>query len=272
MRYVILRDDDTNALTPVECLERLYRPVLDRGLPVNLAVIPDVATTTTTPDGKREGFLQPYQGKPNGSTVPIGANQKLVRYLLENRGYHVAQHGCHHDYLEFDRAERREIALRLDQGTKQLAEAGFARPQTFIAPYDKLSRESLLEVSTRFDVLSTGWFEFRRLPVAWWPRYALKKVRHARHWRIGRTLLLSHPGCLLSYKRTYSTMLDGILHHLNTQQLTVLVTHWWEYFRDGRPDEPFIDLLHETAAHLAGNPELQVISFSDLLDRRISLN
>ena len=37
MRYVILRDDDTNALTPIECLETLYRPFLDRGLPVNLA-------------------------------------------------------------------------------------------------------------------------------------------------------------------------------------------------------------------------------------------
>src|SRR5947207_294915 len=57
MRYVILRDDDTNALTPVDCLERLYRPFLDHGLPVNLAVIPDVATDATTPDGRREGFL-----------------------------------------------------------------------------------------------------------------------------------------------------------------------------------------------------------------------
>ena len=26
MRHVILRDDDTNALTPVECLDRLYSP------------------------------------------------------------------------------------------------------------------------------------------------------------------------------------------------------------------------------------------------------
>ena len=42
MRYVILRDDDTNTFTPVECLERLYRPFLDLGLPVNLAVIPNV--------------------------------------------------------------------------------------------------------------------------------------------------------------------------------------------------------------------------------------
>ena len=49
MRYVIIRDDDTNASTPVECLERLYRPFLERGLPVNLAVIPDVSTDATTP-------------------------------------------------------------------------------------------------------------------------------------------------------------------------------------------------------------------------------
>src|SRR5436190_17389012 len=57
MRYVILRDDDTNALTPVDCLERLYRPFLDRGFPVNLAVIPEVRTDAVGPDGRREGFL-----------------------------------------------------------------------------------------------------------------------------------------------------------------------------------------------------------------------
>src|SRR5215831_20430120 len=68
MRYVIIRDDDTNALTPVDCLERLYRPFLDRGLPVNLAVIPDVATDAATPDGKREGFLSVGQAfQPAGS-------------------------------------------------------------------------------------------------------------------------------------------------------------------------------------------------------------
>src|SRR5689334_5146493 len=57
MRYVILRDDDTNALTPVECLERLYRPFLDRGLPVNLATIPEVSLSAKMQDGRHEGFL-----------------------------------------------------------------------------------------------------------------------------------------------------------------------------------------------------------------------
>ena len=50
MRTVIIRDDDTNALTPVDCLERLYRPFLVRGLPVNLATIPEVRTDVRLPN------------------------------------------------------------------------------------------------------------------------------------------------------------------------------------------------------------------------------
>src|SRR5438067_12670248 len=71
-RYVILRDDDTNALTPPECLERLYRPFLDRSLPVNLATIPAVRTDAKRPNGQPEGFLW-----NNGSER---------RVLLANRG------------------------------------------------------------------------------------------------------------------------------------------------------------------------------------------
>jgi hypothetical protein len=57
MRYVILRDDDTNALTEPHCLERLYRPFLERGLPVNLATIPEVDLNTRMADGTPEGYL-----------------------------------------------------------------------------------------------------------------------------------------------------------------------------------------------------------------------
>ncbi len=343
MRYVIIRDDDTNAFTPVECLERLYRPFLERGLPVNLAAIPAVATDACMADGAPEGFLVPSgrqpgsepsaQGTapgatasvgvgapeppqpladqsggsgasfesqradsdpvcrtealavapfpeangdgaqiPKGRTVPIGQNQKLVRYLMDNPGYHIVQHGCHHEYLEFDRANPAEVAHRLDEGSRLLQEAGFPASRTFVAPYDRLSRASLLEVASRFRVLSTGWYELGRLPYSWWPYYALKKVRHSPHWQVGRTLLLSHPGCLLSCHHTVSTMLGAIFHYLENQRLTVLVTHWWEYYRNGGPDQPFIEFLHETAAYLATHPQLKVISFDDLLDQRIPLN
>lgn len=271
MRYVIIRDDDTNALTPVECLERLYRPFLDRGLPVNLATIPDVATGTTMSDGKLEGFLFNKNGHTE-PTLPIGANKNLVRYLLENPGYHIVQHGCHHEYLEFDRSSEAEISQRLDQGTKLLMQAGFPQPQTFVAPYDRLSRASLLAVARRFRVLSTGWFELRRLPYAWWPKYAWKKIRDNPHWQIGRTVLLSHPGCLLSYQRSQTAMLEGLMYNLRQRQVTVLVTHWWEYFRDHRPDEPFINFLHQTAEYLATDPDIRVISFSDVARRGLPLN
>src|ERR1700743_1023822 len=116
MRYVILRDDDTNALTPVECLERLYRPFLDRNLPVNLAVIPAVATDARTPGGEVEGFLFAKNGT-RAAPVPIGENPQLVKYLHVNPGYEVVQHGCHHECFEFDRESSAEIAERLDRGT-----------------------------------------------------------------------------------------------------------------------------------------------------------
>ena len=271
MRYVIIRDDDTNALTPVECLERLYRPFIERGLPVNLATIPDVATDTHMGNGELEGYLPAKSGR-QPKTVPMAENRKLVRYLLDNPGYHVVQHGCHHRYMEFDQAKPSQVAGLLERGTKLLTEAGFPRPQTFVAPYDRVSRFGLQEVARRFRIFSSGWYELRRVPCAWWPGYALKKVRRAPHWRMRGTVLLSHPGCLLSYRRTYATMLGGIVHYVNTQRLTVLVTHWWEYFRDGRADEPFIEFLHETAAYLATHRELKVISFAQLAEGGIPLN
>ena len=53
--------------------------------------------------------------------------------------------------------------------------------------------------------------------------------------------------------------------------MTVLVTHWWEYFRTGEPDEPFIEFLHETLRQLANRSDVRMISFDDLLDSNIQL-
>ena len=271
MRYVILRDDDTNALTPVECLERLYRPFLDRNLPVNLAVIPDVSTNALTPDGKTEGFLFAKNGT-RSATVPITEKPALIKYLRENANYHVVQHGCHHDCFEFDRKSPSDIATRLELGSKLLTAAGFPRPVTFVAPHDKFSRASYREVAKRFQVISSGWFELGRLPVTWWPKYLAKKANHSPHWRVDGTLLLSHPGCLLSARRDYSAMLNEIIRTVNGSKVTVLVTHWWEYFQNGEPNEPFIRILHQTADYLASEKDIKVISFTELANNGLQLN
>jgi hypothetical protein len=270
VRYVILRDDDTNALTPVDCLERLYRPFLERGLPVNLATIPEVSTTATMANGEPEGFLLAKNGEKQPA-VPIAFNKELVRYILGNPGYHVVQHGCHHDYLEFRDTNPKRIRELLDCGASRLSEAGFPPAETFVAPYDKFSRTALLEVQRRFKVVSSGWYEFRGLPSAWLPRYALKKLSGATHWRVGQTLLLTHPGCLLSFQRSYGTMLEMVRKHISARSLTILVTHWWEYFRGNQADEPFIGLLHEVAEYLASSQELKVASFAELASGAIPL-
>lgn len=275
MKYVILRDDDTNALTPVECLERLYRPFLDRGFPVNLATIPYVNTKATKIDGNPELFLI---GKisPTPKYLPIGCNPRLVDYLKSNPRYKILQHGCAHEFVnlqtEFSIEDREDVCRRLDEGMKFLMDAGFPRPHTFVAPYDQLSRVSLEEVSRRFEVLSTGWYELRKLPPAWVPRYAVKKLCKHSHWRIHDTILLTHPGCHLSCQRPYSTIMDRIKQSIDGQRLTVLVTHWWEYFREQKPDEAFISILHETADYLFRRNDVQVISFQDLLTSKIPLN
>jgi hypothetical protein len=275
MRYVILRDDDTNALMPIACLERLYRPFLDRNLPVNLAVIPNASSQASYGPGQLEKFLM-GENVAAEKHLPIGSNRKLVRYLLENPQFHIVQHGCRHDSVheryEFDHDDRREVSNRLDEGILLLTEAGFRRPSTFVAPYDRLSRVSLQEVAKRFRVLSTGWYEWQRLPVGWWPQYLFKKMTRSPHWRVGRTTLLTHPGCHLSYHRSYSLMLAEIEKSIESRQVTVLVTHWWEYFRDGKPDQVFIDVLHETAAYLAARRDIRVISFDDIARERVSLN
>lgn len=270
MHTVILRDDDTCAFTPRGCLERLYRPFLDQGFSVNLAVIPEVRTTVRTPDGQLEGFLTAGHG-PSSPLASIADNRGLVEYLRAERGFHVVQHGCHHDYLEFGRSERTELAGRLDRGTRCLREADFTQPVAFVAPYDRMSRTAYVEIAKRFEVISTGWFEAGRVPLRWWPAYAVKKIRREPHWRAGGVALLSHPGCLLSFHRPYATMLAAVRHDIESRALTVVVTHWWEYFRDGVPDEKFIAVLHELAAWLAHRKDIRVVSFRDVANGAVSL-
>jgi len=271
MRYVILRDDDTNAFTPVECLERLYRPFLERGLPVNLAVIPDVRTDAIRMDGSPEKFLF-AKNCHTELTMPVGENETLVGYLLANPGFRVIQHGYDHSFFEFDSASASDICDRFEQGTRLLVNAGFLKPKTFVAPYDKFSAVSLREAAKRFRVISTGWCELERLPVSWWRRYVLRKSAHTPHGQVGRTLLLTHPGCLLSRQRPRAAMLDEVKKSVLSRRLTVLVTHWWEYFNGGKPDEMFIKVLHETAAWLADQTNVKVVSFDDLAEGKVPLN
>jgi hypothetical protein len=236
-----------------------------------LSVIPEVRTDVCVPNGGPEGFLMARTGR-EPATLPIGANRELVSYLKRNSGYHVAQHGCYHDYQEFGLKDPQEIDRRLVHGARRLQEAGFGRPRAFVAPHDRLSRNSMAAVGGRFDVVSTCWFNINEMPVTWWPFYMLSIVRNHEHWRVGQSRLLSHPGCLLSYRRPMDTMFQSIRELVESQPVTVLVTHWWEYFLNSETDAAFIQVLHQTAEYLAKSPDVRVVSFADVAEGRVPLN
>ena len=279
MKYVIIRDDDTCALTPIECLETLYRPFLDRGLPVNLATIPNVRSDVFYPQGplvgQPEGFLVAAKGVKPG-TYPIGSNEKLVEYLRTNQGFKIVHHAYHHEFVngrpEFDNPDAEDAARRLEAGAKLLREAGFARPTTFVAPYDLITRASYLELAKRFQVISTGWFQLSRTPIQWWPQFFKRKLLRKKHWHVNGLKLLSHPGCLLSYHRAPETILPAIKEAIAGRNLTVLVTHWWEFYRDGEADQKFIKALHDTAEYLSSAPNLKVVAFDDVAAGRVPID
>ncbi|HUR56283.1 MAG TPA: hypothetical protein VM029_01140, partial [Opitutaceae bacterium] len=52
--------------------------------------------------------------------------------------------------------------------------------------------------------------------------------------------------------------------------VTVLVTHWWEYFRDEKPDDAFISVLHQLAEYLASRKDVVVTTFDALADGEAS--
>lgn len=264
MHFVVVRDDDTNALTRPEWLERLYRPFLAQGLRVQLAAIPEVRCDTRLPDGRLEGYLLgPHAGRD--LCLPLGENPELRRYLAENqKGFQLIQHGLTHDRFEFDDIDRSRLAQRLERGRQLLFQAGFGQPQTFVAPQDRLSRAALLEVARRFSTLSSGWYQGGRLPWQWWPAYLGKKIRGYSHWRAGGLTLLTHPGCLLSRFRPREGMFDRVRRQILSHRLTILVTHWWEYFPEGQPDLEFIAILHQVANFLAQTKDIQVIGFDEV--------
>ncbi len=268
MKYVVLRDDDANGTTPVSLLEPLYRPFLDRGLPVHLAIIPNVRTDVRRIDGRLEGFLC---GEEAGKARlrPIEENQALLDYVRHERGYVPMMHGFTHEIIdghyEFSLDKPTETAERLDNGFAMFKAAGLGRPCAFVAPQDQLSRSSLREVTKRFDVLSTQFLSLEKLPCRYWPAHFMsKKMQSRRHLRIGQTIALTHPGCILSYNKSPQGMLERILKTIRPHDVTVIVTHHWEYFHaDGSMNEPFVAVLHALASYLTKAHDVRVIRIED---------
>ena len=275
MKHCLIRDDDVNALSSPDRLDRLFRPFLEQGIPVNLAVIPEVRTDTRLPDGTLEGFLEgPEAGQPG--ILPIGSNTGLVDHLVREPDFHVAQHGLTHEMreggFEFGGSDPVDIASRLDRGLARFEEAGLPGPRTFVAPQDHMSRVSLSEAARRFDVVSGGWYDLSMVPGRWWPIYLLqKKVLGRSHWQAAETTFLSHPGCLLAPDRNPEGWSQEVRRQIDSRQFTVVVVHHWEFFDQDGERTHLVEGLHAFASELASWTEVGTVTFTDVAEGRVPL-
>ncbi len=271
MRYVIIRDDDLNALTPIDSLEKLYRPFLQRGLPVNLATIPLVNTKACIPSGAHEEFLL-YRKDSDPSFVSIGSNPKLVDYILSHPLYHIAQHGYHHNYHEFASQNQEEIIHWLEDGLRLMEKAGFPRAAAFVAPQDVISKTAMDEIVKRFPVVVKNWYAKNMLPLRFWPPYFLKKLQGHTHFRARNITFLERERSYLAHDFPLEQILDKIEENIASETLTVIATHWWSFFKDPSRTERLIQVYHTLADRLAKDQNIRVITYKDLLDLSIPLH
>jgi len=268
MKYVIIRDDDVNATTPISKIEPIYRPFLDYGFPVHLAIIPSVQMNILRQDGLRERFLYGPETKRE-IEKPIEDNPQLLDYLRHNSLYVPMVHGFSHAFVdgtfEFNRENTSDIRRRLDHGLNLFASAGLGRPDAFVAPQDQCSRFAVVEIAKRFRVFSTQYLNRYRLPHRYWPRYFWRKrSKCLRHFRLGNSTVLTHPGCLLSCAKSPTGMLEKLRQSLQDNDVTVIVSHHWEYFfPNGTMNTKLVDVLHAFAHYLATSPDVRVIRMSE---------
>jgi peptidoglycan/xylan/chitin deacetylase (PgdA/CDA1 family) len=233
-RLVVLRDDDANATTPVDRLERLYHPLLAEGHKITFATIPKVATPTAAPSGEREDFI-------------VGQHDEGYRVLQQNSAFvqwqktrpdliEIAMHGLTHervrDGTEFGALDYDAAAGRMDEGLKILGDAFGRQIDSFVAPWDELSRGSLHAAAERFRVISTCFLNRSKLPPAHWPWHYLERIRQVMIVPFHGGWILRHKGALLTeatpddIARLARQIADG-------PAITVIVLHHWMFWKNG---------------------------------------
>lgn len=257
-RLVIIRDDDTNATTPIEALDTIYRPFLEHNLPISLAIIPLVDPTTSQANGTKEPFIYTrcIQKAFQNDCIPLKQNPALIEYLKKNQ-YELVMHGCHHTFHEFGTDARQEIQNRLKRGFQAFEEADLQRPSAFVAPYEAISRAAFSEITQNFSLLSSHWYSIKKIPIQFWPSLISSKLKKQPYWKANTCLCLTRPRQFFS---SVNYTLQDIVAVIETSPITVLLTHWWEFFDQEGARK--LKLLHELAGYLATNSSVKVVALN----------
>ncbi|MFO0559600.1 MAG: DUF2334 domain-containing protein [Polyangiales bacterium] len=269
MTLYLLRDDDANATTDPQRIERAYAPLLERGFALNLSVIPEVALDTRAPDGVRERFLS-EDSEDCDRVIALKGENAMAKWIKAHRGQVEALvHGLSHRRVrggtEFGSLDERSAGTRMDRG-RALLEAALAEKMTgFVAPWDAMSSGSIRAAVSRFRVLSTSWLDRGRLPLRWWPAHYAERVTRCESLRLGDAWVLRHRGGPIGAELNPSDVervVDSLAHRA---EVCVIVLHHWMFWGRSEP-HPVIRAL---ASALEGKRVLRASDVAGTLDASV---
>ncbi len=271
MKLVAIRDDDVSFFTDTARFAGVHGPLLERGVPVNLAVIPLASANVKVRHEKMQGYEPfippPYRGQE--ACFDVGENRELIEFITSHPSLHVVQHGCRHEYVndahEFAISDTKKLSEMVRDGARTIEKAFGARPDFFVAPWDKISRTAYPVLASRFKGISTGWLGKADVPLAWLPKLLIKKLQNRNYIFAENTIILEHPGCILSRFNPPEEITGRIMAYVDTHDVAVLVTHHWEYYgEDGTVNNPFLAAYHETIAELSKREGVRIVSFHEM--------
>ena len=239
MNQILVRDDDANATTDPKRLERVYAPLLDAGVRISFAVIPEVALSTRAPDGTREAYLD-SSWPDTGCRARVSIFSPLTAWLRRNRAsVDVLQHGLSHERLaggtEFGGLTYQAAKARIGEGKEILTNALGKAPSGFVAPWDCLSRGSLVAATETYGFLSTSWVSRRNLPTVAWPAHMIERIRGEQALRVGSSLVVRHRGGFIGPRTPTADIPRLLARAAGRGRVTVVMLHHWMFWDHPEP-------------------------------------
>jgi hypothetical protein len=268
-RMIVLRDDDISYFTEIDQFRTVHRLLLEKQVPFNIAVIPEVRADIQSMDGRFEGFIPPeFSGKPDSHS--ISENTALVSFVQKHPFIEVAQHGFSHQKnargeAEFAQRDSADLKCRLEKGIGIIRQTFGGAPRFFVPPFDTVSAEALRMIHKRYDGISLSGFGHSILPMRLWPVFWIQKRMGHCLFRWGQFHLLQHPGLDFSF-RGMDPLFDSLLEeYLSTEDVLVLPLHSWNFFsREGLLKKDLLACWEKNLRRLLNDHSVKFTTFSGL--------
>jgi len=268
---VIIREDDVCYFTKPQTLERIYKPLLDLNLPVNLAVIPMVSCKLNKP------FIdQNYRWKD--IYLNIGMNKDLIEFIKQHN-FEVLQHGLTHEQFwpnipEFKISDEIELKKRAKLGIKILHKTFGERPRFFVPPWDVLSKQAYKIISKLYNgvILASMSptkegilgklcnFIPKSLPVSFIPQFIICRLKNSNYCKVyNKFVILEDRWLTVSQRLDQETLLCLVNEFLNKWIIVVIVIHHWLLSSDVQ----LLDTWHKLLNSLLTDNRISILSAYD---------